>query len=173
MFVQAGVGSLASAMVGYFANLYADDPPKFVIMESGAADCLYQGALAADGEPRIVGGDLVTIMAGLACGEPNTIGWDILRNHATAFASCPDWVAAKGMRMLSAPVKGDPQIVSGESGAVGMGVIAAVMLDDAYAELRELLGLGADSQVLLFSTEGDTDPERYRDIVWGGDYATA
>ena len=173
VFVQAGVGSLASAMVGYFANLYADDPPKFVIMEAGAADCLYQGALAADGNPRIVGGDLITIMAGLACGEPNTIGWDILRNHATAFASCPDWVAAKGMRMLSAPVKGDPQIVSGESGAVGMGVIAAVMLDDAYAELRELLGLGADSQVLLFSTEGDTDPERYRDIVWGGDYATA
>ena len=72
------------------------------------------------------------------------------------------------MRMLSAPVKGDPQVVSGESGAVGMGVISSIMLDDVYAELRELLGLGADSQVLLFSTEGDTDPERYRDIVWGG-----
>ena len=69
------------------------------------------------------------------------------------------------MRMLSAPVKGDSQVVSGESGAVGMGVISSIMLDDVYAELRELLGLGADSQVLLFSTEGDTDPERYRDIV--------
>ena len=173
VFVQAGVGSFASAMAGYFANVYADNPPVFVIMEACAADCLYQGALAADGDPRTVGGDLATIMAGLACGEPNTIGWDILRNHASVFLSCPDWVSAKGMRMLSAPVKGDPQVVSGESGAVGMGVIAAVMQDDAYAELRELLGLGADSEVLLFSTEGDTDPEQYRGIVWDGDYTTA
>lgn len=108
IFVQAGVGSLASAMVGYFTNLFPNDPPRFIIMEAAAADCLYQGAVANDGAPRIVGGDLQTIMAGLACGEPNTIGWDILRNHATAFLSCPDWVSAKGMRMLGAPVQGDP-----------------------------------------------------------------
>lgn len=170
VFVQAGVGSLASAMVGYFANRFADNPPVFVIMEAGAADCLYQGALAGDGDPRIVGGNLDTIMAGLACGEPNTIGWDILRNHATAFVSCPDWVAAKGMRMLGAPVKGDPSVVSGESGAVGMGVVAAIMCDPDYAALRDALSLGADSKVLLFSTEGDTDPERYREIVWDGDW---
>lgn len=168
VFVQAGVGSLAGAMVGFFANVYADNPPVFVIMEAAAADCLYQGAFAADGNPRIVGGDLATIMAGLACGEPNTISWDILRNHATVFLSCPDEVAAEGMRMLAVPMKGDPLVVSGESGAVGMGAVAAIMRDDRYAELRELLGLGADSNVLLFSTEGDTDPERYREIVWGG-----
>ena len=168
VFVQAGVGSLASAMVGYFANLFPTCPPKFVIMEAAAADCLYQGAKAADGDPRIVGGDLQTIMAGLACGEPNTIGWDILRNHADAFLSCPDWVAAKGMRMLAAPVKGDPSVTSGESGAVGMGVISTIMSDPAYAELRDELGLDKSSRVLLFSTEGDTDPDRYKQIVWDG-----
>ena len=172
VFVQAGVGSLASAMVGYFANLFPSCPPKFVIMEAGAADCLYQGALAGDGDPRIVGGDLQTIMAGLACGEPNTIGWDILRNHADAFLSCPDWVAAKGMRMLAAPTKGDPSVTSGESGAVGMGVISTIMSDPDYAELRDVLELERDSKVLLFSTEGDTDPVRYREVVWGGAYAT-
>ena len=168
VFVQAGVGSLASAMVGYFTNLFPSNPPKFIIMEAGAADCLYRGALAGDGDPRIVGGDLQTIMAGLACGEPNTIGWDILRNHASAFISCPDWVSAKGMRMLAAPVKGDPAVVSGESGAVGMGVISTLMTDPAYAKLRDALDLGNDSKVLLFSTEGDTDPIRYREIVWDG-----
>ena len=73
VFVQAGVGSLAGGVVGYFANLYPNNPPKFIVMEAGAADCLYKGAEAGDGEPRIVGGDLQTIMAGLACGEPNTI----------------------------------------------------------------------------------------------------
>ena len=172
VFVQAGVGSLASAMVGFFANLFPSCPPKFVIMEAEAADCLYKGALAADGDPRIVGGDLQTIMAGLACGEPNTIGWDILRNHADAFLSCPDWVAAKGMRMLAAPSKGDPSVTSGESGAVGMGVISTIMSDPDYADLRELLELNQDSKVLLFSTEGDTDPVRYREVVWGGAYPT-
>ena len=172
VFVQAGVGSLAGSVVGYFTNLFPDDPPTFVTMEASAADCLYQGARAADGKPRTVGGDLSTIMAGRACGEPNTISWDILRNHVSAFLSCPDWSSAKGMRMLAAPVKGDPAITSGESGAVGMGMIATIMQDDAYVELREELGLGLRSQVLLFSTEGDTDPVRYREVVWDGAYAS-
>lgn len=172
VFVQAGVGSLAGAVVGFFTNLFPNDPPKFVVMEADAASCLYKGAAAGDGEPRIVGGDLQTIMAGLACGEPNTIGWDILRNHVTAFLSCPDWVSAKGMRMLAAPVKGDPVVTSGESGAVGMGVISTIMTDDAYKDLREALGLDRFSQVLMFSTEGDTDPDKYKKVVWGGEYPT-
>ena len=171
VFVQAGVGSLAGAVVGYFTNLYPDNPPKFIIMEAEVAACLYKGAAAGDGEPRIVDGDLLTIMAGLACGEPNTIGWDILRNHATAFLSCPDWVAAKGMRMLSAPVKGDPRVISGESGAVGMGVLSTLMETDEYADLRNALELNKDSKVLMFSTEGDTDPDSYKNVVWNGAYA--
>ena len=170
VFIQAGVGSLAGAVQGYFANKYPDNPPKVVVMEARVADCLYRGAEAADGAIRMVGGDLQTIMAGLACGEPNTISWDILKNHVSVFASCPDWVAAKGMRMLSAPVKGDPQVVSGESGAVGMGVISTIMTDPAYAELKAALGLDEKSQVLMFSTEGDTDPVNYKNIVWNGAY---
>lgn len=173
VFVQAGVGSLAGAVVGYFANLFPDNPPKMIVMEAQAADCLYQGAVAGDGSPRIVAGDLQTIMAGLACGEPNTISWDILRNHVSAFVSCPDWVSAKGMRMLASPVKGDPAVTSGESGAVGMGLISTIMEDDAYKELREHLGLDRHSKVLMFSTEGDTDPDKYQKVVWGGEYPTA
>ena len=173
VFVQAGVGSLAGAVVGYFTNLYPNNPPKFVVMEAKAADCLYRGAVAGDGEPRIVDGDLTTIMAGLACGEPNILSWDILRNHVSAFVSCPDWVSARGMRMLGMPVKGDPSVVSGESGAVGMGLISAIMEDDTYRDLREHLELDRFSQVLMFSTEGDTDPEKYRRILWDGEYSTA
>lgn len=168
VFVQAGVGSLAGAVVGYFANRFADNPPVFVVVEASRAACLYESARAADGAPHFVGGDMATIMAGLACGEPNTISWDILRNHVSAFVSCPDWVAARGMRVLGAPEPGDPRVVSGESGAVGAGLVYALMTDDAYADLRDELGLCANSNVLLFSTEGDTDPERYRSIVWDG-----
>ena len=172
VFVQAGVGSLAGAVVGYFTNLFPNDPPKFIVMEAQAADCLYQGAVAGDGNPRVVDGELKTIMAGLACGEPNTISWDILRNHVTAFVSCPDWVSARGMRMLGVPVKGDPVVISGESGAVGMGLLAALMEDDTYRELREAVGLDRFSQVLMFSTEGNTDPMKFRKVLWDGEYPT-
>ena len=170
--LQAGVGCRAGAICAYIVNSYPENPPTIVIAEAGIADCLYQGAVANDGKYRIVDGDLQTIMAGLACGEPNIVCWEILRNHVTAFCSCPDWMAAKGMRMLAAPVKGDPAVCSGESGAIGMGVIASLMTDPDYAELKEALELNENSKVLLFSTEGDTDPDKYKSIVWGGEYAT-
>ena len=168
VFVQAGVGSLAGAVVGYFTNLYPDNPPTFVVVEADAAACLYKGATAGDGDPRIVDGDMQTIMAGLACGEPNTISWDILKNHVKVFIAAPDWVAASGMRMLAAPIKGDAPVTSGESGAAPFGALAAIMTMEEYRDLRLEIGLDENSSVLLFSTEGDTDPERYKNIVWKG-----
>lgn len=168
VFIQAGVGSLAGAVQGYFANRYPENPPKVVVVEASEAACLYKGADAGDGEIRIVDGDMITIMAGLACGEPNTISWDILKNHVDTFLSVPDWVAAKGMRMLAAPIKGDAPVTSGESGAAPFGALACIMTMDEYAPLRDQLGLDSDSRVLLFSTEGDTDPDRYKSIVWDG-----
>lgn len=168
IFIQAGVGSVAGAVQGYFANRYPQNSPKVVVVEADAAACLYKGACAGDGNIRIVDGDMVTIMAGLACGEPNTISWDILKNHVDTFIATTDWAAAKGMRMLAAPIKGDQPVTSGESGAAGFGTLAAIMTMDEYQPLREHLGLDESSKVLLFSTEGDTDPERYESIVWGG-----
>ena len=168
VFIQAGVGSLAGAVQGYFANRYPENPPKVVVVEAEAAACLYKGASVGDGSIQIVDGDMVTIMAGLACGEPNTISWDILKNHVDTFIATPDWVAAKGMRMLAAPIKGDKPVTSGESGAAPVGTLACIMMMDEYKELREHLGLDENSKVLLFSTEGNTDPERYESIVWDG-----
>ncbi|ANU49537.1 diaminopropionate ammonia-lyase [Enterocloster clostridioformis] len=168
VFVQAGVGSLAGGAVGYFANKYKKNPPVMVVVEAEPAACLYKGAEAADGEIRIVDGEMPTIMAGLCCGEPNITSWDILKNHVTAFLAVNDDVARRGMRMLAAPFKGDPQVVSGESGAATFGALATIMKDESYRELRLELGLNQDSKVLMFSTEGDTDPDRYKTIVWEG-----
>ncbi|ABR34147.1 diaminopropionate ammonia-lyase [Clostridium beijerinckii] len=170
IFVQAGVGSLAGAVQGFFASQYGDDCPKTVVVESNLADCYYKSAIANDGEARSVGGDMQTIMAGLACGEVNTIGFTILKNYSKAFISCPDWVAAKGMRILGNPLKGDTGVISGESGAVTAGALYEIMTNDEYKDLKEDLELGENSKVLLFSTEGDTDPEKYREIVWDGKY---
>lgn len=168
VFVQAGVGSLAGAVQGYFANKYPDNPPTVVVVEADVAACLYKGAVQGDGEEAIVDGDMQTIMAGLACGEPNTTSWDILKNHVSVFIAASDGIAAQGMRMLSAPIKGDPQVVSGESGAAPFGALVSIMKDPAYADLRAELKLDENSKVLLFSTEGDTDPDRYKEIVWDG-----
>ena len=165
VFIQAGVGSLAGAVAGYYANLYGEHCPKIIVMEADAADCHYQSALAGDGSMRVVTGDLDTMMAGLACGEPNPISFDILRNHACCFVSCPDWVSADGMRALAKPQGGDPAVVSGESGAIGTGLVRAIMTDPDCAELKAALGMDERSVVLLFSTEGATDPENYCRIV--------
>lgn len=169
IFVQAGVGSLAGAVQGFFASEFGEECPKTVIVESNLADCFYKSAIADDGEARFVGGDMQTIMAGLACGEPNTIGWEVLKNHSTAFVSCPDWVSAKGMRILGNPLKGDEKVTSGESGAVTTGLLYEIMTNEDYKDLKEALELNENSRVLLFSTEGDTDPEKYREIVWNSE----
>lgn len=168
IFIQAGVGSLAGAVIGYFANRFKENPPVMVVVEAGAADCLYRSALKGDGNRIDVTGDMLTIMAGLACGEANTVSWDILRNHADAFVSCPDWVSANGCRIYGAPMRGDTQVISGESGSVTMGLVHALMTKPEYKELKEALKLDENSEVLLVSSEGDTDPGRYREIVWDG-----
>jgi diaminopropionate ammonia-lyase len=170
IFLQAGVGSFAGAIQGYFADLFGNDRPVTAIIESDQADCLYRSAVANDGKPRIVTGEMTTIMAGLACGEPNPIAWELLRDYSDVFFSCPDWVAAKGMRMLGNPLNGDPRIISGESGAVTTGLLTALMKDPYLADAKAALGLDRNSRVFLISTEGDTDPTRYRSIVWDGEY---
>ena len=122
---------------------------------------------AEDGLPHKVEGDLDTIMAGLACGEPNLLSWPILKTYADAFVACPDEIAARGMRMLGNPLQGDDRVISGESGAVTLGLFAQIMEQPELAPLREALNFQPTSQVLLFSTEGNTDPAIYRQIVWG------
>jgi diaminopropionate ammonia-lyase len=168
IFVQAGVGSLAGAVTGYFTNLFTDNPPVMTVVEASAANNLYISSIAG----KLIGlkGNLSTIMAGLACGEGNTISWEILKNHARFFVSAPDWVASRGMRVLAVPVKGDEKVISGESGAVTTGLLFTLMRNDEYRDLREALGMNSESEVLLFSTEGNTDPEKFRDVVWDGEF---
>ncbi len=168
IFVQAGVGSLAGAVQGFFANYYPDNVPVTTVVEAAVADCLYRSAVKADGKTVDVGGDLFTIMAGLACGEANTISWEILKSKTKFFVSLPDYAAARAMRTLAAPLPGDPQVVSGESGAAGLGALLEVLHNPDFADFKKALGLDANSRILFFSTEGDTDPEMYHKIVWDG-----
>jgi diaminopropionate ammonia-lyase len=171
VFLQAGVGSFAGAILGYFVDKFGEERPITVIMEPDEANCHYLSSLS--GKREVVEGDMPTIMAGLACGAPNTISYDILMDYADGFLSCPDYVAARGMRVLASPLKGDPQVISGESGAaVGIGAVTLLMERDEYRDIREKLKLDESSVILIINTEGDTDPEKYREIVWDGAYSS-
>ncbi len=170
LLLQAGVGSLAGAMLGFFKDKLGDKL-QASIMEPTNAACVYQSIAVADGQPHVVSGDLQTIMAGLACGEPNHLAWPVLRDHASSCFSCPDYLAALGMRILGRPQPGDAVVIAGESGAIGVGLLAVLMQAPELARLRQQMQLGLDSTVLVFSTEGDTDPDNYLDVVWKGKYA--
>lgn len=173
IFLQAGVGSMSAAVAGFFANVYRDAPPAIVIVEPEKADCIFRTAQVQDGTLRVVTGSMDTIMAGLACGRPSEIGWPILRDYACGFLSCSDSLAAKGMRILAVPVGGDAPVTSGESGAVGVGAAVEILTNPRYSLLRQKLRLNSESKILCFSTEGDTDRDSYRKIVWEGAFPGA
>ncbi len=164
--LQAGVGSFAGAILGYYADLYKEERPISLIVEPNKADCIYKSVQAGDGKPHAVTGDMNTMMAGLACGEPNPIGWNILRDYGDAFFSCDDYIAKRGMRVLANPLPGDKKVTSGESGAVGMGLISCLMENEKYKEVLDKLNINKDSRILIISTEGDTDPENYYKVLW-------
>lgn len=168
VFLQAGVGAMAGAMAGFIADYYKEARPQIIIVEPNSADCLYRTALANNGKLQKVGGDLHSIMAGLCCGEPCSLGWQQLAAYADYFVSMPDKAAALGMRVLGNPLPGDAAIISGESGAAGVGLLAAVLREKQLQELAANLKLNLNSVALCISTEGATDIENYRRIMWEG-----
>lgn len=163
VFAQAGVGALAAALCASFWLRWGARRPRCVTVESMHADCVYR-SLAA-GRRVAVGGDLDTVMAGLACGEVSELAWEILREGADAAIAVDDAFALTAVRQLAGPTAGDPPIVAGESGGAGLAALLAARDD---AQIRETLGLDADSRVLLIGSEGDTDPTVYREIVGCG-----
>jgi diaminopropionate ammonia-lyase len=173
IFLQAGVGSFAASIQGYFSRQFGSRGPTSVIVEPENAACIFTSALANDGRPHTVKGDLATIMAGLACGAPNSIGWNILRDYAHMYVSCPDYVAAYGMRILANPIGTDPKVISGESGAVGLGLFGVLAHQAKYRKVLDLLKIDHNAIILCISTEGATDPAGYRKVVWNGGYPLA
>ena len=95
------------------------------------------------------------------CGEVSICIWHILRDFASFYISCPDWVTELGMRTYAHPEGSDQPVISGESGAVGLGLIMSLCEKPEYEEARKAMGLNEDARILLISTEGNTDPEHY------------
>ncbi len=147
VFVQGGVGGVAAA-VSVQLRARFDPAPRLIVVEPDRAACLLASARA--GKLAVAGGPLDTIMAGLACGEPSLLAWQELERAAFAFVAIPDEAAVGAMRTLAGL-----GIVSGESGAAGLAGFLQAAADPGP------LGLDPTSRVLLFSTEGATDPALY------------
>ena len=160
VFVQGGVGGLASAVCGYFWDLWGNKRPRLVVVEPEQANCLQMSAKA--GQPVAVKGDLETLMAGLACGEVSALAWKILATGANDFMTLSEDAVPAAMRLLAKGYQQDPAIEAGESAVPGL---AAVLLARNSAEYSVALGLNAESKVLLIGTEGATDPELYQQLV--------
>ena len=169
VFVQAGVGALAASVIGFYANLFKENAPKFIVVEPENAACVYASAKAGDGEVHDITGDLDTIMAGLACGDPSPIAWKVLWPLTDAYLSVPDYVAASGMRILATPLKDDPIVISGESGAVTLGALYSMLTEKQNCQdLLDYLDINERSTLLFINTEGNTDPTHFRQIIWDG-----
>ncbi len=172
VFLQVGVGSFAGAIQGYFFSLFGKARPIIATLEPDSCASILKSVEVGDGLPHSIDGAFKTIMVGLACGTPNPIAWRILRDYTDIFFSCPDYIAINGMRILANPLHDDPKVISGESGAIGLGLVASIFQNEIYKEIINKLEINGDSRLLVISTEGNTDPENYRKLVYGENSST-
>jgi diaminopropionate ammonia-lyase len=162
VFIQAGVGGIAATVAAHFALVFGDKRPFLTVVDPSRAACLFESAKA--GRPVKIAHGGSTVMAMLECHEPSLVAWRILARTADAFMTVEDEDAIAAMKRLAFPLAGDPKIVAGESGGVGL---AALMKVAGNAALRDAIGLGPDARVFLINTEGATDPELYESLVRG------
>ncbi|UCC45672.1 MAG: diaminopropionate ammonia-lyase [Candidatus Zixiibacteriota bacterium] len=167
LIVQGGVGALVAGTVLFYRSACQNESVKLVCVEPCDADCLFESAASPDGEPRSARGSIDSIMAGLNCATPSLTAWPIIRNGADAFLSISDRYAEEAMKLYYSPRGGDLRIISGESGAAGLAGLLAILNDATLTHVRETLGLGRSSRILVINTEGATDPEGFHRITGG------
>ena len=166
VFLQGGVGGLAAGIVSHFWERWGARRPAFVVVEPEQAACLFQSARS--GHADRASGSVDSVMAGLACGEASPLAWRFLQPAVDFFLTVSDAQAVQAMRTLACGDAGDVPVLSGESGAAGLAGLVAVTAEAAHARL---LGLDAQSHVLLLNTEGATAPGAYTALTGRADTA--
>ncbi|WP_291736078.1 diaminopropionate ammonia-lyase [Leisingera sp. F5] len=164
VFLQGGVGGLAASVAAALRQYYGAEAPRVVIVEPELAACLFDSA--RNGKATNFAIQQETIMAGLSCGEPSEMAWEILAEEASDFLTIPDSIVAPAVRLLANAETGDPAVEAGESAVAGL---AALIAACQAPDLAEQLGLGPKARVLLIGSEGVTDPVIYAAIMAGQD----
>lgn len=159
LFIQGGVGGLAASVTARLRQRI-DHTLRVVVVEPELASCLFASGIS--GQATTISIVEETLMAGLSCGEPSGVAWEILAQEVSDFLTIPENLVALTMQLAASPYGHDSPIEAGESAVCGL---AALISATRQQLLRESLGLNQNSRVLVIGSEGATDPDIYAQLV--------
>jgi len=159
IFLQAGVGGMAGAMVAGSAR-YLENIPIMIIVEPDSAACVMESIKS--GKIKKVEIVRESLMGGMSCGEPSLVPWEILKNSVNSCISLPDDDIGKTMKLCANASFGDDKIIAGENSAPGIISLIASCNDE---NIKKKLNLNSNSNILLIGCEGDTDQEMYKNLL--------
>tara|TARA_Y100001970_G_scaffold271007_1_gene365649 strand:- start:34 stop:1176 length:1143 start_codon:yes stop_codon:yes gene_type:complete len=159
IFLQAGVGGMASAVIAGVAR-YFKRIPKIIIIEPQSADCVLASILNS----KLTKVDIKkeSIMGGMSCGEVSLVPWQILKNSVNNCLSMSDDNIASTVTMLAKGEFSDDKIIGGECSAPG---IMSLIMCCNNKKIKQSLGLNEKSNILLIGCEGDTDTLLYNRMI--------
>ena len=162
VFLQAGVGGMAAAMIAGFAKL-SKNIPQFIIIEPENADCVFQSI--KKNTPTTVDIKKETVMGGMSCGDISSIAWEILKNSANYCLTIPDEAISTVVALLAESRLSDEKVIGGECAVPGVIALIGTFKNKEYLDK---LKLNAESNVLLFGCEGLTDNAMYQKLLSDG-----
>ena len=162
VFLQAGVGGMAAAMIAGFAK-FSNNIPKFIIVEPQNANCVFESI--ANNKPTTV--DIVneTIMGGMSCGDVSTVAWEILKDTTNYSLTITDDEISTVVAMLAEAKLSNEKIIAGECAVPGIIALIGLFKNKEYLDK---LALNKNSKVLLFGCEGLTDAAMYKKLLDDG-----
>ena len=162
VFLQAGVGGMAAAMIAGFAKL-SENIPQFIIIEPENADCVFQSI--KNNTPTSVDIKKETVMGGMSCGDVSSIAWEILKNSTNYCLTIPDKAVSTAVALLADARLSDEKIIAGECAVPGLIALIGSFNNQEYLNK---LNLNSESNVLLFGCEGLTDKTMYQKLLSDG-----
>ena len=162
VFLQAGVGGMAAAMIAGFAK-FSTNIPKFIIVEPENANCVFKSI--ENNKPTTVNITKETIMGGMSCGDVSTVAWEILKNSVNHSLTISDEEISTVVALLAKAKLSDEKIIAGECAVPG--IIALISLFKNKDYLNKL-NLKSNSKILLFGCEGLTDTAMYQKLLDDG-----
>ena len=159
IFLQAGVGGMAAAMIAGIAR-YLENVPTTIVVEPDSAACVMESIKTGKIEKIDIKRE--SLMGGMSCGEVSLVPWEILKNSVKHCISLPDDDIAKTMKLLGNSNFSDEKIIAGENSAPGVISLITSCEDET---IKEKLQLNEKSNILLFGCEGDTDQEMYQKLI--------
>ncbi len=159
IFLQAGVGGMAAAMVAGAAR-YLKNIPTIIVVEPDSAACVM--ASIKTGKIEKINIKRESLMGGMSCGEVSLVPWEILKKSVKHCISLPDDDIAITMKLLANASLSESKIVAGENSAPG---VISLIASCKNEKIKNDLNLNSDSNVLLIGCEGDTDEEMYKKLL--------